>query len=64
MCLSLHHLSLTVEGVVIGLQSASDGLVYILLLHTLDAQVLKTESKQRCETETHEACVYSSVTSL
>lgn len=36
---------LTVERVVVGLQSTSDGLVYILLLHTLNAQVLKTKKK-------------------
>lgn len=39
--------TLTIEGVVIGLQSTSDGLIHILLLHTLYAQVLKTESKHR-----------------
>lgn len=37
--------ALTVEGVVIGLQPTSDGLIHILLLNTLYAQVLKTESK-------------------
>lgn len=36
---------LTIEGVVIGLQPTSDGLVHILLLHTLYAQVLETERK-------------------
>lgn len=40
---SRKRLTLTAEGVVAGLQSASDGLVDILLLHTLNAQVLKTK---------------------
>lgn len=44
LCLSILFQPLTVKGVIVGLQSASDGLVHILLFHTLYAQILKTES--------------------
>lgn len=37
--------TLTAEGVIVGLQPASDGLIHILLLDTLNAQIWKTESK-------------------
>lgn len=56
---------LTVEGVIIGLQSTSDGLIDILLLHTLYAQVLETaEQQQKKNSATgHEAYVRSDLIS-
>ena len=54
--------SLTVKGVIIGLQPTCDGLIHILLLDTLYAQVLKTESKYsvrlKPKTETTEVYMY------
>lgn len=36
--------ALTLEGVVVGLDALTDGLFQVPLLHTLDPQVLETES--------------------
>lgn len=47
VCLSV----LTVEGVVLGLQSTGNCFVHILFLHTLNAQVLKTEISERSQSE-------------
>lgn len=44
LCFSILFQPLTVKGVIVGLQPASDGLIHILLFHTLYAQILKTES--------------------
>lgn len=43
LCLGILFQPLTVKGVIVGLQPASNGLVHILFLHTLYAQILKTE---------------------
>lgn len=47
VCLSV----LTVEGVVLGLQPTGNCLGHILFLHTLNAQVLKTEISERSQSE-------------
>lgn len=44
LCLSILFQPLTVKGIIVGLQSASDGLIHILFFHALYAQILKTES--------------------
>lgn len=46
--------SLTLEGIVIGLDALTDGLLQVPLLYTLDPQVLEAESPPR--NETHWLC--------
>lgn len=67
LCFSILFQPLTVKGVIVGLQPASDGLIHILLFHTLYAQILKTESngsRSKVRKNLQKHCLYVILSNL
>lgn len=68
LCFSILFQPLTVKGVIVGLQPASDGLIHILLFHTLYAQILKTESngsiRSKVRKNLQKRCLYLILSNL